>query len=355
MKIAVYTIALNEEKHVERWYESAKDADYLLIADTGSTDKTKRIAKKLGIKVIDISISPWRFDDARNAALAALPKDIDMCISLDMDEVLSEGWRKELESIDPDTTQVAYKYTWSWRDPISRTQPQTIYLFNKVHSRHGYRWNYLVHELPLPDRTEAKEQFLENFEIYHYYDIEKSRNQYGDLIEEAFKETKHISRYWVYQFNMLASSGEFKKAKDLIYEYFNKFKSETSIHQLAATYKLLSFCEAEKEESHLLMAHKICPERREYIVSLAAYYFKKDKFKKAKKYAEMALTITTRQLDQFYGEYAWGYLPKNIIYVCKHNLKLNKWSKKYNENKLNLNVDSLIASSFDLYKQEDVV
>jgi len=36
MKIAVYTVALNEEQFVERWYNSAKDADYLLIADTGS-------------------------------------------------------------------------------------------------------------------------------------------------------------------------------------------------------------------------------------------------------------------------------------------------------------------------------
>ena len=40
MKIAVYTIALNEEQFVETWYESAKNADYLLIADTGSTDAT---------------------------------------------------------------------------------------------------------------------------------------------------------------------------------------------------------------------------------------------------------------------------------------------------------------------------
>ncbi len=48
MRIAVYTIALNEEKHVKRWYESAKDADYLLIADTGSTDKTVEIAESLG-------------------------------------------------------------------------------------------------------------------------------------------------------------------------------------------------------------------------------------------------------------------------------------------------------------------
>jgi len=355
MKIAVYTIALNEEKHVERWYESAKDADYLLIADTGSTDRTVKIAKKLGIKIINISINPWRFDDARNAALAALPKDIDMCISLDMDEVLSEGWREKLESIDEDTTQVSYKYTWSWRDPVSRTQPQTIYIFNKVHARHGYRWNYLVHEVPLPDRIEAKEQFLENFEIYHYYDIEKSRNQYIDLIDAAFKENKYIQRYWVYQINSFISLGEAKKAKDLIYQYLNKFKGKINIQQLSATYKLLSICEPERAESHLLMAHKIYPQRREHIVSLAAYYFKKDKLRKAKRYAEMALTITLRQLDQYYGEYAWGYLTKNIIHVCNHNLKLNKWSKSYKENKLDLNVDSMIASSFDLYKQEDVL
>ena len=42
MKIAVYTIALNEENFVKRWFESAKEADYLLIADTGSTSSFAR-------------------------------------------------------------------------------------------------------------------------------------------------------------------------------------------------------------------------------------------------------------------------------------------------------------------------
>ena len=92
LKVAVYTIALNEQEFVERWYESAKEADYLLIADTGSTDGTREIAKKLGINVIDITVRPWRFDDARNASLVALPEDIDYCIALDMDEVLLPGW-----------------------------------------------------------------------------------------------------------------------------------------------------------------------------------------------------------------------------------------------------------------------
>jgi hypothetical protein len=40
LKIAVYTIALNESAHVERWANSAADADYRIVADTGSTDDT---------------------------------------------------------------------------------------------------------------------------------------------------------------------------------------------------------------------------------------------------------------------------------------------------------------------------
>ena len=76
MKIAVYTIAKNEAKFVKPWYESAKEADYLLIADTGSTDDTVAVAQSLGIVCHTITVDPWRFDDARNASLAALPKEI---------------------------------------------------------------------------------------------------------------------------------------------------------------------------------------------------------------------------------------------------------------------------------------
>ena len=77
MKIAIYTIALNEQDFVERWYKSAKEADYLLIADTGSTALTVKYAKNLGINVIEIGVKPWSFEDARNAALGSIPMDID--------------------------------------------------------------------------------------------------------------------------------------------------------------------------------------------------------------------------------------------------------------------------------------
>ena len=97
MKIAVYAIAKNEEKHVKRFCESAKEADLIIITDTGSEDKTVEIAKECGAITHQINITPFRFDVARNAALSLVPADVDICVSMDLDELLLPGWREEIE------------------------------------------------------------------------------------------------------------------------------------------------------------------------------------------------------------------------------------------------------------------
>mgnify|MGYP003347370452 FL=1 len=140
MKIAVYTIALNEEKHVARWQESAKEADLLLIADTGSTDKTKFIAKSLGISVYEISVDPWRFDVARNASLALIPEDFDICIQLDMDEILPIGWRDKVETaFETGNLWPIYKHVTSRYEDGT---PRTYQNYFKIHPRHGFWWKY---------------------------------------------------------------------------------------------------------------------------------------------------------------------------------------------------------------------
>jgi glycosyltransferase involved in cell wall biosynthesis len=98
MRIAVYAIALNEQRFVERFMTSCRDADLVLVADTGSTDSTVQRLRTLGADVRHIRISPWRFDHARNAALNLLPQDIDVCVSLDLDQTLSPGWRRLVEA-----------------------------------------------------------------------------------------------------------------------------------------------------------------------------------------------------------------------------------------------------------------
>ena len=49
-KICVYAIAKNEIKFIDRWFESVKEADYICVLDTGSTDGSFEKFLSLGIK-----------------------------------------------------------------------------------------------------------------------------------------------------------------------------------------------------------------------------------------------------------------------------------------------------------------
>lgn len=80
MKIAVYAIAKNEAQFARRFVDSVREADAIIVADTGSTDGTKDELRKAGALVWTIDVDPWRFDKARNAALACVPSDIDVCV-----------------------------------------------------------------------------------------------------------------------------------------------------------------------------------------------------------------------------------------------------------------------------------
>lgn len=186
MKIAVYTIALNEEKHVKQWYESARDADLIVIADTGSTDKTRYLAKSLGISVTEIEVKPWRFDVARNASLALIPEDFDICIQLDMDEVLPEGWRKKVEeAFIQGNTWPIYKHVTS-RD--SEGKPRNFQHYFKIHPRMGFFWKYPIHEVltHLPELSFDRK--IIDLEVDHIKDPTKSRNSYLSLLETAVEE-----------------------------------------------------------------------------------------------------------------------------------------------------------------------
>ena len=113
-KVCVYAICKNEEKFIDRWYESMKEADSIYVLDTGSSDNSVSKLKSHGVNVSYLEISPFRFDVARNKSLELLPNDTDICVCTDLDEVFVEGWRDKLENIwKADTTRLGYNYNWS--------------------------------------------------------------------------------------------------------------------------------------------------------------------------------------------------------------------------------------------------
>ena len=315
MRIAVYTIAKNEEQFVERWAKSCEEADYRFILDTGSTDSTVQKAIDLGVSVTSATISPWRFDIARNTSLSLLPADIDICIALDMDEILIPGWREELEKISDKVTRPRYKYTWSWNEDGT---PGLEYGGDKIHRRNGYRWHHPVHEVIVPDRIEEVQEWT-NLEIHHHPDTSKSRGQYFPLLELAVKEdpTNDRNQYYLareYFFNSMMD-----KAADMFKRHLNNPNAQWGPER-AASWRYLAKCDLANAEYYLAQAIQDAPKRREALVEMGMLYYNKKDYEKALAFMEEAILIQEKPLDYLCEDFAWGSLPYDTAAISAFNL-----------------------------------
>ena len=313
MRIAVYAIALNEEQHLRAWYESAKEADCLLIADTGSTDNTVALAIELGIKVIPVHISPWRFDDARNAALAALPADIDLCIALDMDEVLVDGWRGHLESLSLLVTRPRYKYVWSWNPDGSEG---LSYGGDKIHARSNYRWKHPVHEIITCTSNETQEWC--GLEIHHHPDPFKSRSQYFGLLQLAKAESPDCDRTAFYYARELFFHGRHSEAAEEFQRHLALPKAVWRPER-AASMRYLAKCGVEPEY-WFLRACAEYSEGREPWVDLAEWYYKTGQWLKVLTACDSALAVVDKPLQYLCEADAWGWKPHDLLAVAYWNL-----------------------------------
>lgn len=337
MKVAVYTIALNEEKHVERWYESIKDADYVLIADTGSTDRTVEIAESLGIKVVSAVIKPFRFDVTRNAALAALPADVDWCISLDMDEVLTEGWRDTIDGLPKPENKKSYIYrttlTWNFTpDGL----PGLQYGADRVHSRFGNIWRQPAHEIISTYGDYVEERGWVEFGIHHKPDKTKSRSQYIDLLKMAVDEQPYSDRNAYYYARELYYYGRYEEATA---EFKRHLGLPTAVWkpERASSMRHIGFMNPTEAVKWFELAAAESPGRREPYVDLAKYYYKEQNWEKCYESSMNALAIKEKLLDYMCEEDAWGYLPWDYAALSAHYLGRHEEAVKLNETAMTLN------------------
>jgi tetratricopeptide (TPR) repeat protein len=351
MKVAVYSIALNEVKFVKSWYESAKDADYLLIADTGSNDSTVELAKSLGINVVTIGVKPWRFDDARNASLAAIPLDIDYCIALDMDEVLIEGWRPELEKAHKEGwTRPRYQYTWNWKED---GRPGLQYGGDKIHTRKGYRWKHPVHEVLVTNQSEERQGWV-GLEIHHHADNSKSRSQYMPLLKQAVLEDLSDDRNAFYYARELFFHNQVSLASE-------EFKRHLSLPKAvwpperAASMRYLAKLETDlvEKEEWFKKAVREAPNRREAYVELAEFYHNQQRWEECLLMAENALSITEKPLEYLCEEFAWGHMPYDFAALAAYNLGNMEKALTYGTKAVELNPDELrLQSNLAFYSRE---
>lgn len=322
MKIAVYSISKNEEKFVERWIKSAEEADYIVLADTGSTDKTVELAKKYEpkVQVYNIYISPWRFDLARNASLALLPADADICICLDVDEVLVPGWRAEIEKLWNIEKTTRLRYGFDWGHGI-------VFQYEKIHARKGYRWHHPCHEYPVPDGR-IKEVYAQTDKVLvkHLADPTKSRSQYMGLLELSVKEDPKCPRNAFYYARELTFNRRWAEARDALIRYLDMPEANW-LNERCYAMRLLgqSFDNLGKPAEALKWYRRACaeaPYTREPWVDLATACHHRKLWHECYSAAQNALAITDKAKVYTCDPTAWGSKPYDMAALAAYNLGL---------------------------------
>lgn len=333
MKIAIYTISKNEESHVEKWYESSRDADYHILADTGSTDRTVEIARSLGITVVPILVSPFRFDDARNASLAVVPADADYCIALDVDEVLAPGWRKHLEAafargIDRPT----YRRIESFDD---NGNVLTEFDGFKIHRRTGIRWHYPIHEVPnwYEEREEIKMR-IDGFEIHHHQNKGTSRTQYLPLLEMAVKE-KPDARNLYYLGREQSYYQQNEEATKSLKKYL-----ELSIfpQERAAACRILGKVDPSNAEEWFTKGTEEFACRESYL-ALANFYYLNKEWPECNLVAKQALQFTVKPMEFLAENWAWTHMADDLVAVSAWQLGDFKTALEHGEKALAITPD----------------
>lgn len=328
-KIAVYTICKNEKKFIERWLNNVKDADYIVVLDTGSTDGTYEMLiefqKIYPNLIIDKKIiTPWRFDVARNKNLSMIPKDTTICVELDLDELISpSSWVDNLKNKwDPTKYNRAdYRYVWSH---LENGDPGSVYNFNKIHSLDWF-WAAPVHEYLVRKESgyvyykdECLSLLPSEFQIDHYPDNYKRRDYLG-LIELRYKELEDLDSF-IYLVREYTFFHRDQDCVDAIKNYLDKNTPQCNIY-----YSYLYYLKGKSEVllglydeaiNSLFRGINIFPEFRENYLELANIFIGKNQYYMGLGILQQAEKNSVRYDHWLETEEAWTYKLYDLLCLC---------------------------------------
>lgn len=352
MKVCVYAIAKNEIKFIDRWYNSVKEADYVCVLDTGSTDGSYEKFKSLNIITEQKTYSNFRFDVARNDSLKLVPSDADICVCVDLDEIFVSGWCKILkDNWKASTTRAKYRYTWNFNPDGSEG---VVFLLDKIHKNGIYSWVNPVHEILIPN-NDIKENIitLSNIQLNHKADNLKSRSNYLPLLELAVKEnpqndrnTHYLAREYMFNKQYLKAIKMFKKHLNLPSSVWADERC-ASLRYMANCYKMLN--KPKKQEKCLQKAILENNNLREPYFELAQMYFERNQFLKATIYFEEMLKIKTRTLTYLSLSNCWSELPYDYLSICYYQLKNYKKALNYAQIAYSIKKDKRIENNLKIF------
>lgn len=203
IKLTVYGICKNEIRNAAAYLKSFSKADYVCLLDTGSTDGTWEYLQKAveyypNLIIEQKTITPWRYDAARNESMKLIPEDTVMFFMADLDEIIKEDdWADKVrQSWDPlfDRGMYTYNRDIDENDNVVRAIPEY-----RIHSKSWTTWVNIVHEA-ITTPSGRKQFYVEtctpiDIVVWHYPTKEGHTN-YMELCEQDLIEnpTDYVMR-----------------------------------------------------------------------------------------------------------------------------------------------------------------
>lgn len=231
LPVSVCIIAKNEERYIEQCLKRLLKYNMeIIVADTGSTDRTKAIAAKYTDKIYDFE---WcdDFSTARNFAVSKASNN--WILILDCDEYVQEIDAAKLRTCMQKYAKcvgVAEIMNVHTADGIESIQIDEVPRF---YNKNFYEYRFRIHEQILPKKSDRYDEItLETFhlpvKVKHYgYDISreemiKKQERNLELLLNSIGEIEGMDDYIYFQigqsYNVLENYEEAIKAYDMCLE-----------------------------------------------------------------------------------------------------------------------------------------
>jgi glycosyltransferase involved in cell wall biosynthesis len=331
---SIVIIARNESKTLPRLINSIAPfmaaGGKVFLTDTGSTDDTVEVAKKLGCivteKKFDIFLTKeeaeiipsasegdrvFDFSAARN--WASEQADTDWVHVMPCDE---EWSTYEYGLIDSCINEELYGMYCRINYHLHEGIPTVTLRHNTIYNKKKMVWEGMVHELLVSrDHTEPTFRDLP-IVSNHYKNMETDRSHYltGLAYDCLIRKNSNLRN-------------EFYLGRELVYNYLyseaiqflkNVGENETYVHQKSEAYILKGICYMQMGEADLAIrdwatAVTIDPRRREPAMRLSNYYYQSGDAHRSLFWASAALTIKGLP-DYIVDTACYGAQPYKIIY-----------------------------------------
>ena len=308
--ISLCMIVRNEEKYLEQCLNSVKDiVDEIIIVDTGSTDKTKEIAKKFNAKIFDFK---WvdDFSAARNESIRHATKE--WILVMDADELVEKqdltkikdalkgsdgiaGFSLEQRSYLNNFFEGAVKNNSEFELVENYQFYIPHHLVRLFKNKSGLYFKHRVHELVEDSIKEKNFKYKKIDAVLHHFGSVKNEKlisgkteQYSKIVLKQLEEEPNNARYNYQAARMYLGKNNFTNAL----KYFEKTA------KINPGYKLV-FSEIAKiylrmNDKNMIIQYfkksmKQNPDNPSPANNLAVVYMSMDKFEQAKKILEEAL------------------------------------------------------------------